>query len=207
MIIWGTTNLKSTVGTGIFNCPQCQSEAPYTLKKATQFFTLYFIPLIPLGSQGQFVECNQCKGTFTEEILNYDPEEEERATQAAVFRILVAFMVKFHKTGEHHVAACQRAYSRLLDTEVPTEIVERELELAMKPDSIPENYIASEGNTFATEAKLQILASARNIILAEDVDNEHVQNLVGEFAMMLNLPEDDFEQIYEVVTEIANAQM
>jgi len=206
MIIYGTTHIKSTVSTGDFNCPQCQAPAPYALKKATQFFTLYFIPLIPLGSRGKFVECKQCKGTFTEEILQYDPEEEERSTQAAVFRILVAFMVKFHKTGEPHVAACQRAYSRLLDTDVPTEIVERELQLAMQPNSTPENYISSEGNTFATEAKLQILASAKNIVLAEDVDEEHVSALISEFSVMLNLPRDDFDQIYEVVTEIAAAQ-
>lgn len=206
MIVWGTTHLKSKIDEGVFNCPQCEKESPYTLKKATEYFTLYFIPIFPLGARGQFVECNICRGSYTEEILSFDPEAEEMAIQAAVFRILVAFMVRFHKTSELHVNACQRAYSRLLDQDVPTEIVEKELQLALQPGSDPEKYIRGEGNTFATEAKLQILASAKNIVTAEDVDPEHTKMVMEEFMVMLDLPREDYDQIIEVVDEVAAMQ-
>lgn len=203
MIIWGTTHLKSVVDSGVFNCPQCQSEVPYTRKKATEYFTLYFIPLFPLGARGRFIECNICNGTYTEEILSYDPDAEKVANQAAVFRILIAFMVHFRKTGVPHVQACQAAYSQLLDQDVPAEIVEKELQLALQPGSSPDAYIRSEGATFATEAKLQILASAKNILTAESADEEHVRMIMTQFCDLLGLPKEDFEQIYEVVNELA----
>lgn len=70
MIIFGTTGIKSTVKSGHFNCPQCEQNKPYRHRKVTQFFTLYFIPLIPLGNKGEYVECGSCKGTFVTRIID-----------------------------------------------------------------------------------------------------------------------------------------
>lgn len=69
MIIFGTRGVRSTKATGNFNCPQCEANRGYKHKKVTQFFTLYFIPLIPLGNKGEYVECNHCKGTFITRVL------------------------------------------------------------------------------------------------------------------------------------------
>ena len=49
MIIFGTRGVKSTLSQGQFDCPQCGSNRAYKHKKVTRFFTLYFIPVIPLG--------------------------------------------------------------------------------------------------------------------------------------------------------------
>ena len=203
MLIWGTTHLKSIEDEGVFFCPQCQVEMPYVRKKLTEYFTLYFIPLIPMGARGFVVECKECRGTFAEESLSYDPDAERISNQAAVFRILIAFMVQFKKMSVDHVEACQIAYSRLLDQEVPVEIVEKELHMAMQPGSSPATFIQSEGPTFSTEAKLQMLASAKRIVLAESVDEEHVRMIMSQFTEMIGLPPEDFEQIYEVVSELA----
>jgi uncharacterized tellurite resistance protein B-like protein len=72
-IIFGTRGVRSTVEQGQFYCPQCDGQKPYKLKKVTQFFTLYFIPLIPLGSKGKYVECQNCKNTYIERILEMKP--------------------------------------------------------------------------------------------------------------------------------------
>ena len=72
-IIFGTRGIRSTVKEGRFYCPQCDGEVPYKHKKVTQFFTLYFIPLIPLGNKGEYVECQSCKNTYIERILEMRP--------------------------------------------------------------------------------------------------------------------------------------
>ncbi len=71
MIIFGTRGVKSTIKEGQFDCPQCEGQKRYRHRKVTKFFTLYFIPLIPLGSAGEYVECMTCKGTFVTKVLNY----------------------------------------------------------------------------------------------------------------------------------------
>lgn len=72
MIIFGMRGVSSTIESGHFDCPQCEQEEEYKLKKSTRFFTLYFIPLIPLGKLGEYVECQYCKGTFIPNILDYE---------------------------------------------------------------------------------------------------------------------------------------
>ncbi len=72
-IIFGTRGVRSTIQEGQFYCPQCNGQSRYKHKKVTQFFTLYFIPLIPLGNKGQYVECQRCKNTYIERILQMQP--------------------------------------------------------------------------------------------------------------------------------------
>jgi len=75
MIIFGTRGVKSTMEQGEFLCPQCASNKNYKHKKVTRFFTLYFIPLIPLGRIGEFVECQTCRGTYVPRVLDYKPDQ------------------------------------------------------------------------------------------------------------------------------------
>ncbi len=82
MIIFGTRGVKFKIDEGHFMCPQCAAERPYKHKKVRRFFTLYFIPLIPLDSLGDFVECQQCKGTFVSRVLDYKPSMGENQFQS-----------------------------------------------------------------------------------------------------------------------------
>ena len=81
MIIFGTTGIKTTIKEGQFHCPQCHSQKNYRHRKINKFFTLYFIPIIPLGSAGEFVECRSCKGTFVPRVLEYSQAMERQARQ------------------------------------------------------------------------------------------------------------------------------
>ena len=73
MIILGTTGLTFTREKGQFHCPSCGDGVDYRHKKVRCFFTLYFVPLIPLHSLGEYVECQRCQGTYHLDILSYDP--------------------------------------------------------------------------------------------------------------------------------------
>lgn len=68
-IIFGTRGVTYTKARGSFQCPQCRTLAPYRHRRIRRFFTLYFIPVIPLDLLGEYVECDQCRGTYKMEIL------------------------------------------------------------------------------------------------------------------------------------------
>lgn len=89
LIIFGTRGVRSTVKEGKFFCPQCISEQRYKHKKVTQFFTLYFIPVIPLGNKGTYVECQSCRNTYIERVLSMQPvidisEQQPKASNPAI---------------------------------------------------------------------------------------------------------------------------
>ncbi len=68
-IIWGTRGVTTRKGFGRFVCPTCACNREYTHKQVRRFFTLYFIPIIPLNIVGTYVECNTCGGTFKDSVL------------------------------------------------------------------------------------------------------------------------------------------
>lgn len=98
MIIFGTRGVKFKIDEGNFLCPQCATERGYKHKKVRRFFTLYFIPLIPLDSLGDYVECTTCKGTFVSRVLDYKPEmgqdqfqsEYEKAMRHCMIMMMLA---------------------------------------------------------------------------------------------------------------------
>src|SRR6185369_5741735 len=83
---------------GSFFCPQCNGARQYTRQKMRRFFTLYFIPIIPLDLIGEAIECNYCHSAFTPEVLQYDPRADQRrvdmnirmSVKRAMLSVLVA---------------------------------------------------------------------------------------------------------------------
>ena len=70
IIIFGTKSRAIRENKGIFVCPECQNLKQYITKSAQTWFTLFFIPVFPVGSKKhKHVECQGCKGAYYERIL------------------------------------------------------------------------------------------------------------------------------------------
>jgi hypothetical protein len=78
IILWGSTGFTSNTGEGKFLCPQCGDERRYERKEVNRWFTLYFIPLFPIGSAGEYVECTKCEGSWEVGILEITGRDRER---------------------------------------------------------------------------------------------------------------------------------
>ena len=59
-ILFGTKTRLKTLSTGQFYCPQCRTRREYELRLARDYFTLYFIPLVPIHTRGEVVTCLSC---------------------------------------------------------------------------------------------------------------------------------------------------
>jgi hypothetical protein len=70
MIIYGYKHREIQLGTGHFHCFKCEVQRPYRHKKIVRYFTLFFIPLFPLGTLSEYVECQVCGRTYTADILS-----------------------------------------------------------------------------------------------------------------------------------------
>jgi hypothetical protein len=73
LIIWGSRNRSCTVDSGKFYCPNCRRSARYDLIEIRRYFTLYFLPLFPVGQTTAYVRCLRCHSNYEEEILDYEP--------------------------------------------------------------------------------------------------------------------------------------
>jgi len=69
-LLVGINGIKKEKGTGRFQCPNCRTLTDYRRYELNRYFTLFFLPLIPLGSMGEFVRCSRCNAEFDISILN-----------------------------------------------------------------------------------------------------------------------------------------
>ena len=79
-ILFGTRSRQRKLDEGEFYCPFEHAQRRYHLKKASQWFTLYFIPLFPFRQLGEFVECQSCGRAYDTKVLHLKPETVQANT-------------------------------------------------------------------------------------------------------------------------------
>lgn len=80
MSMFGTREVTTDRASGEFHCPECRALRAYRLRRRQRFFHVFWIPLIPVGEQTEFVECLTCGATFAPSVLEGSAEaaaEEE----------------------------------------------------------------------------------------------------------------------------------
>ena len=58
-ILFGTRRTTTNIGRAMVGCQRCNQQAWFTFARTSRHFTLFFIPLIPLGSTTRAV-CGTC---------------------------------------------------------------------------------------------------------------------------------------------------
>jgi predicted RNA-binding Zn-ribbon protein involved in translation (DUF1610 family) len=69
LIIFGMRVIYRTTGEGTFFCPQCGTGRQYRLRVGRRWFTLFFIPVIPMNKVGEYVECTTCRTRYRPDVL------------------------------------------------------------------------------------------------------------------------------------------
>jgi hypothetical protein len=69
VIIFGLRTWWRTIGQGMFHCRQCGADRQYRHRAGRRWFTLFFIPLIPLNKVGENVMCTTCKTRYQPAVL------------------------------------------------------------------------------------------------------------------------------------------
>ena len=72
LILFGTKDRRKVVANGQFICPRCEVERDYEVISIREWFTLFFIPILPTANneeREEFVECKTCKKAYDADVL------------------------------------------------------------------------------------------------------------------------------------------
>ena len=70
--IFGLGPKTKVIETNQFVCPVCRTRSSYELKQQRNYFSLFFIPLIPLSKmKTAFVQCLNCGTTMPSTVLQH----------------------------------------------------------------------------------------------------------------------------------------
>ncbi len=164
MIILGTRGVTSRRGAGMFFCPQCRGQREYEHKAVRRFFTLYFIPVIPLDLIGEYVECHTCRGAFDSSVLTIDVQAIESAVQQEFFehvkRILVLFMIADGAADEQEMRAVQEFLPSIGASRPDTGELARQVQLARDAQATAAAYARGIAEELSEEGKRLIVQGA-----------------------------------------------
>ena len=192
MIIWGSRGLTSELSRHHFHCPQCSVQREGALKQVRGFFTVYFIPLIPLNVRGRYVECSSCSGSFGEEILHYDPAQEQQEQQTQMLRVMVMAALADGKVDDGERAEINKQYAEIAGLPLPPETLANEIKMAMGSGVDLNDYVASFAANLSGHGKAMMVKLAFHTMSASgELQPGHQKQLKG-LAVTLGIPQDQY---------------
>lgn len=105
MIIFGWRVVFFTLTRGVFHCPSCGGDRDYRRRQGRNFFTLFFIPVIPLNKTGgEFIECDTCHGRWETGVLDVPTTAQLAHMPAMLLRMAIAQVLR---SGDYTNAAAR----------------------------------------------------------------------------------------------------
>lgn len=143
----------------------------YVHKNVRNFFTLYFIPVIPLNKLGEYVECSQCKGTFDVSVLTYDPAEQANQIQAmfmvAMKQVMIGMLLADGVVDDEEVIEVQNIFEDLTGVEVTEDDLREEIQAIQSRGIDTLEMARSMADQLNDEGKEQVVRAAYRIAGAD----------------------------------------
>ena len=117
LIIFGLRVFYRTIAQGTFHCRRCGGDREYRHRSGRRWFTLFFIPVIPLNAVGEHVQCTTCKTRYVAEVLNQPTTAQMQAALPAGMRAAVSAMLRSGDPASP--AARQRAIEAVIGAGTP----------------------------------------------------------------------------------------
>ncbi|AKS44741.1 Tellurite resistance protein [Octadecabacter temperatus] len=192
-IVWGSRGRNKEIGAGEFYCPDCGDYRAYKKIAVTRWFTLYWIPLFPMGKPvGEYVECGACKSTFNERVLEMDPkaaaEKFEAAFSIAAKRVMFKMALADGEIDQSEIDTITQAFANIAKREIDPADIAAELEAA-KSDTRPvAEYLRGVAAGMNDTGKELVLRSAIAVAKADGhIDDTEVVEM-HELAFALDFP-------------------
>jgi tellurite resistance protein len=171
LIIFGTRGVTMTSAEGEFHCPDC-GRAGYRHRKVRRFFTLYFIPIIPLDVLGEYVECKQCQSTYKPAVLSYNPGASDAAFEAeflsAIRRTMVLMCLADGHVDNEEIATIQGVFGKLAKREITEQEVRAEIAAAQSDGRPVAAFLAGEVAARLNDHGKELVVRAAFLVAAAD---------------------------------------
>lgn len=201
MLFIGTMNIARTREQGEFYCPSCESIQSYRLRAKRPWLTLYFVPVIPIGSVELIIQCKTCKSNWDTSVLNVSAESHQRSlsdqVHEEIFRSMTLFVLSDGYMTPDEVEPLRDLASRIFEREVDREELGKLCSLA-EQSSIPvKNYVESVARKWTVEQqKLAIQVMFLGASLRGELGEERIAVLMR-MRELAGLSEAEFQELVE----------
>jgi len=185
LIIWGLRVIWSTIATGVFYCRKCGGDRNYRHRTGRRFFTLFFIPIIPLNKVGEHVMCETCKTRYVVDVLQVPTAAQRQVAATDGVRAMVAVMLQ---SGDANSVAARAKALQVVNGAGAVGYDESALMMDLaRPGAEWRSAIVAFGGQTKPEAKEWHLAELVRIALADgpltEVERTTAGGIAGDLGM------------------------
>lgn len=203
-IIFGTRGVTWTKERGQFFCPQCNGECDFRHKSVRRFFTLYFIPIIPLDLLGEYVECERCQGTYNIDILQYDPAAADNQVEAlfmvAMKQVMIAMLLADGVIDDNEVKELQATFEDLSGVPVTEQDLREEIAVIQAEGSGALELVSHLAPGLNAKGKEMVITAAYQIAVADGHFDDSESQLLEEIAAAMDVSS---AHLRGILTELA----
>jgi hypothetical protein len=209
LIFFGLRVFYRTAGQGTFHCQRCGGDREYRHKVGRRWFTLFFIPVIPLNRAGEHVQCAVCGTRYRMEVLSLPTSAQMQealpaGTQAAAIAMLRA-------GGSSSTPARRRAIDTIKGAGLPDyddAALDADLSASAMPDQQGQD-LAGPLNRLAIQLEIParewFLAEVVRIGLADGTLSDEERQAAQEVAAQLGMTPAQARGVISMTEEGASA--
>lgn len=180
---------------GMFHCPNCGGDRHYKRKVGRRWFTLFFLPVIPLNKVGEVVVCDTCKTKYRPEVLA--TPTASRLAEANPAALRAAACLVLHADQPAGAAARRRAVEAIRGVgQAGYDDAALTADLAGDPNALAGSLSQTAG-VLAPEAREWLLAEAVRIGLADGPLSDYQRRTITSIGSLLQLTQ---AQAYGVIS-------
>ena len=152
------------------------------MKRVRRFFTLYFIPIIPLDRLGEYVECKSCKSTYNERVLEFNPKKDAEKFEAefsiAAKRVMFKMALADGEIDDSEIQQITQAFSNIAKRDIDPADIAAEIEAARNDTRTVADFISDVAPRLNETGKELVLRSCIAVIKADGhIDDDELVEL------------------------------
>jgi hypothetical protein len=154
----------------MFYCRRCGGDREYRHRAGRRWFTIFFLPVIPLNQVGEHVQCTTCRTRYVAEVLSQPTTARMQAALPAGMRAAVSAMLRSGDPSSP--VSRQRAIEAVIGSGVP-DYDEATLNAdLMQPFEVIRPALNQVGTQLTIQAREWYLAEVIRIALADGLLSE-----------------------------------
>ncbi len=196
----GTRPKITMRGGGDFFCPQCYQRRQYRTQIVYQYVTFMMVRMCRAGAPEKSAVCSTCGAVFSEAILDYDPDEEDRQFVAEVLRINVLIAMVEGRLEPVEITTIQRLHKELAGNELSREDIENEVRKAYQSELDAADMVHQIGRSLGGEGAKIVAQQAYLVAAATGSVSEKRQAQLVRFPAGLGISAVGFQELIDDVS-------
>ncbi|HEY8044265.1 MAG TPA: zinc-ribbon domain-containing protein [Streptosporangiaceae bacterium] len=185
LLIWGLRVFYHTVSQGTFHCRTCGGDRQYRQRRGRRFFTLFFIPVIPLTKAGEHVQCMTCKTRYVTDVLSLPTAAQMQAALPAGMRAAAGAMLQ---AGDRRSAAARQRAVAAIQGAGARGYTDADLEAdAGQPAEATQSALGQVARQLTPDAKEWFLAETVRVGMADGPLTDSERRIAGLIAADLGM--------------------